>query len=42
VRLGLTDSAELTVLADAWRSWATAPDAWFAILHGEVIGRRSA
>lgn len=42
VRLGLTDPAELTVLAEAWRSWATAPDAWFAILHGEVIGRRSA
>ena len=42
VRLGLTDSAELEVLADAWRSWATAPDAWFAILHGEVIARGSA
>jgi SAM-dependent methyltransferase len=41
VRLGLTDPAELATLAEAWRSWATAPDAWFAILHGEVLGRRS-
>jgi SAM-dependent methyltransferase len=41
VRLHLTDSAELEVLAEAWRRWATAPDAWFAILHGEVVARRS-
>ena len=37
VRLGFTDADELTGLARAWRSWATAPDAWFAVLHGEVI-----
>ena len=41
VRLGLTDAAELEVLAAAWRGWASAPDAWFAILHGEVVARRS-
>jgi SAM-dependent methyltransferase len=41
VGLGLTDRTELAVLAEAWRSWATAPDAWFAILHGEVICRRT-
>ncbi len=41
VRLGLTDTAELTSLAQAWRSWAATPDAWFAILHGEVICRPS-
>jgi len=41
VRLGLTDAAELEVLAGAWRRWATAPDAWFAILHGEVVAQRS-
>ena len=33
---------ELDGLAQAWRSWAQAPDAWFAILHGELICRRSA
>jgi len=42
LHLGLTDAAELARLAGAWRSWATAPDAWFAILHGEVICRRAA
>lgn len=40
--LGLTDRVELGGLATAWRSWAAAPDAWFAILHGEVIGRPAA
>ena len=30
---------ELADLAGAWRSWAAAPDAWFAILHGELICR---
>lgn len=33
---GLTDDAELAVLADAWRRWASADGAWFAVLHGEV------
>ena len=39
VRLGWSDSAELAGLAEAWRRWAQAPDAWFAILHGELICR---
>jgi ubiquinone/menaquinone biosynthesis C-methylase UbiE len=42
VHLGLTDPGELARLAQGWRSWAASPDAWFAILHGEVICRRSA
>ncbi len=37
VELGLTDEAEITALADAWRTWADTPDAWFAVLHGEVL-----
>jgi SAM-dependent methyltransferase len=41
VRLGLTDPEELTSLALAWQNWAAEPDAWFGILHGELIGRRS-
>ena len=24
-------------MADAWRTWAATPDAWFAVLHGEVL-----
>ena len=42
VRLGFADPGELTSLAQAWRSWAEGPDAWFAILHGEMICRPSA
>lgn len=39
VVLGLSDAAELDHLAAAWRSWGTAPGAWFAVLHGEVLAR---
>jgi ubiquinone/menaquinone biosynthesis C-methylase UbiE len=35
--LGLTDEAELTDLAHTWRAWAHEPDAWFCLLHGEVL-----
>jgi ubiquinone/menaquinone biosynthesis C-methylase UbiE len=41
VALGFTDGEELARLAQGWRSWATAADAWFGILHGEVICRLS-
>jgi len=30
---------ELTRMADAWRRWASAPNGWFAVLHGEIICR---
>jgi ubiquinone/menaquinone biosynthesis C-methylase UbiE len=33
------DAAELEALAKAWRAWGTRPDAWFAILHGEILCR---
>ncbi|GLZ07749.1 hypothetical protein Acsp03_52150 [Actinomadura sp. NBRC 104412] len=26
---------------EGWKSWAAAEDAWFAVLHGEIICRRS-
>jgi ubiquinone/menaquinone biosynthesis C-methylase UbiE len=35
---GLADVGELQDLARAWRTWAAAPDAWFTIVHGEVLG----
>lgn len=35
-RAGLTDADELTELSQGWLDWAAAPDAWFAIVHGEV------
>lgn len=34
---GLADDEELTSLAAAWREWAAAPDAWFSVLHGEIL-----
>jgi SAM-dependent methyltransferase len=37
VELGLASAEEITELADAWRAWAATPDAWFAVLHGEVL-----
>ena len=36
----LADEAELQQLAAAWRRWASAPDGWFAVVHGEVLARR--
>ncbi len=32
-------TADLEDLAAAWRAWADAPDAWFAVLHGEILAR---
>jgi ubiquinone/menaquinone biosynthesis C-methylase UbiE len=37
VELGLADQAELDDLAAAWRAWGAHPDAWFAVLHGEIL-----
>ncbi len=36
---GLCDSAELTELAAGWLRWAQFPDAWFCVLHGEILCR---
>ena len=34
---GFTDSAELELLAEAWRDWGRVPEAWFVVVHGEVL-----
>ena len=39
-RYGLSDPGELAAIAAAWRRWAAAPDAFFAMLHCEVIATR--
>lgn len=36
-REGFATRADLEYMAAAWRTWAADPDAWFAVLHGEVI-----
>ena len=30
-------ASEVRAIADAWRGWAAEPDAWFAVLHGEIL-----
>jgi ubiquinone/menaquinone biosynthesis C-methylase UbiE len=35
----LTTRVELAAIASAWRAWATHPDAFFAVLHGEILAR---
>jgi SAM-dependent methyltransferase len=37
VERGLATRDELADLADGWRSWAAHDDAWFAVLHGEIL-----
>jgi SAM-dependent methyltransferase len=39
VERGLCRPDELPVMAAAWRSWASAEDGWFAVLHGELLCR---
>jgi SAM-dependent methyltransferase len=39
VAYGLASRDELAEIAAAWRRWAAQPDAWFAVLHGEVLAR---
>ena len=39
IAYGIAAPAELEDIARAWRAWAKAPDAWFAVLHGEVLAR---
>ena len=36
---GLSDRAELAALAAGWRAWRDEPDAWFGMLHSEVLIR---
>ena len=33
----LATADDLERLAEGWRRWSTAPDAWFAVLHGELL-----
>lgn len=39
VELGLATPADLAAIAAAWRAWGEHPDAWFAMLHGEIVAR---
>ena len=37
---GLTTTAELAAMREAWLAWPTRPDAFLANSHGEVVGRK--
>ena len=34
---GLAGADDLKRLAQGWRHWAASPEAWFAVLHGELL-----
>jgi SAM-dependent methyltransferase len=36
---GLASTDDLERLAQGWRTWAASEDAWFAVLHGELLAR---
>ncbi len=36
---GAATDAEVAELSEGWLRWGAAPDAWFVILHGEVLCR---
>ena len=39
VELGLASSTDLETMAQAWRQWGDSEDAWFVVVHGEVLAR---
>ena len=36
---GLATTADLEAMGRAWREWSAHPDAWFSVLHGEILAR---
>lgn len=34
---GIADRADLKAFGASWRRWASSPDGWFAVLHGEIL-----
>jgi hypothetical protein len=40
IERGFSDSAELAQLAEGWLRWGRHRDAWFSVLHGEIVCRR--
>ena len=39
IALGVADQARLERISDAWRRWATSPDGWYVVVHGEILCR---
>jgi SAM-dependent methyltransferase len=36
---GYASASALRDIADGWRRWASHPDGWFAVVHGEILGQ---
>jgi hypothetical protein len=36
---GFATENALREIAEGWRRWAAHPDAWYAVLHGEILCR---
>ena len=39
IERGFADEAGLAAISAAWHEWAADPDAWFAVLNGEILCR---
>lgn len=39
VAAGVASREELEDIAAGWRDWLSGPDAWFSVLHGEILAR---
>lgn len=39
VERGLASLEQLAAISDGWREWTADPDAWFAVLNGEILCR---
>jgi ubiquinone/menaquinone biosynthesis C-methylase UbiE len=39
---GHATTEQLAAVSDAWRAWGRQEDGWFAVLHGEILCRKSA
>ncbi|NEB77984.1 class I SAM-dependent methyltransferase [Streptomyces sp. SID14478] len=39
---GHASAEQLTAVSEAWREWGTHEDAWFSVLHGEILCRKQA
>lgn len=39
VGAGLADREDLERISAAWRTWGEQEDAWFTVVHGEILCR---
>lgn len=40
LKQGLSDQ-EIALMAQSYRQWAEDPDAWFSLIHGEILARKT-